>query len=368
MPERQRRQMRVGLVGHGAVAGIYARILERHPDAHVVAVAGRSMEEAAAFASAHDVPAFGDVADMISAAAVDIAVVATPHPTHAALAISAMEAGAHVLVEKPMAVSTADCDLMLDAAERAAVTLGVVSQRRYFEPIRRMKAAIDAGRIGRPALATVSILGWRDHAYYETDPWRGTWKGEGGGVLVNQAVHHLDLLQWLFGPVVEVFGYWANVNHPGIEVDDSAVAVVRGADGRMGTILVSNAQRPGLYASIHVHGDSGASVGVQTDGSQMFIAGMQEHQEPPITDVWTIRGEEDALPRLQRLDREAFARSDPILHYHRLQVDDFIDAVLTRRPPRATGLDGRRAVALFEGIYRAQKTGMPQQVDEVETV
>ena len=108
-----------------------------------------------------------------------------------------------------------------------------------------MKAAIDEGRIGRPVLATVDILGWRDAAYYASNPWRGTWAGEGGGVLVNQAPHQLDLLQWLMGPVEELFGYWDNLAHPGIEVDDTAVAVVRFRSGGLGDVLLSNAQNPG---------------------------------------------------------------------------------------------------------------------------
>src|SRR5262249_37529251 len=123
--------------------------------------------------------------------------ISTPHPLHADPAIHAARAGVHVLVEKPMAASLQDCDAMLAAARRYGVKLGVVSQRRWYEPVGRMKAAIDAGKIGRPVLGTFVMYSWRDPSYYRSDPWRGRWDTEGGGVLVNQSPHMLDLLCWL---------------------------------------------------------------------------------------------------------------------------------------------------------------------------
>jgi len=153
------------------------------------------------------VSAFDSVAEMISRSGVEAITICTPHPLHEQVCIEAARAGAHVLVEKPLASSLAACDAMIDAAEKYNVKLGVVSQRRLFEPVQRMKAAIDAGKIGRPVLGTFTGLSWRDEAYYRSDPWRGKWATEGGGVLVNQSPHQLDLLQWFLGPIVEVSGY-----------------------------------------------------------------------------------------------------------------------------------------------------------------
>ncbi len=124
--------------------------------------------------------------------------------------------------------------------------LGMICQRRFFEPCQRIRRAIDEGKLGRPILGTVTMFGWRDAAYYRSDPWRGSWQGEGGGVLVNQAPHQLDLLLWYIGEIEEVFGYWANLNHPTIEVDDTAVAVIRFKSGALGNIVVSNSQNPAL--------------------------------------------------------------------------------------------------------------------------
>ena len=167
-------------------------------------------------------------------AGVEVAIVCTPHPLHKDAALAAMNTGAHVLVEKPLATTVADCDEMIAAAARNGVRLGAVSQRRFFEPIQRMKAAIDAGKIGRPVLGTVNMFSWRDEAYYKSDPWRGKWDTEGGGVLINQAPHHLDILQWLMGPIEEVTGRWANLNHPYVEVEDTAMALVRFRGGGTG--------------------------------------------------------------------------------------------------------------------------------------
>ena len=215
--------------------------------------------------------------------------------------------GVHVLVEKPLAATLADCDRAIAACAAAGVQLGVISQRRFYPPILRMKAAIDAGRIGRPALATVDVLGWRDAAYYASNPWRGTWAGEGGGVLVNQAPHQLDLLLWLMGPVEELFGYWDNLNHPGIEVDDTAVAVIRFRGGGLGDDRASATPRTrASHGRIHVHGSNGASIGTQTDFGSMFISGVTTSVEPPVNDLWTIDGEAGPAGGAGRREDRAF--------------------------------------------------------------
>jgi UDP-N-acetyl-2-amino-2-deoxyglucuronate dehydrogenase len=199
-------RVRTGLVGCGKVGQIHAAALRRLPESDFVAVCDSDSARAAAFAERHGARPFTDVGAMLRDAGVEAVVIGTPHPLHAAPAIAAAEAGAHVLVEKPLAASLADCDAMLAAARRAGVRLGVISQRRFYEPVRRMKAAIDAGKIGTPVLGVFEMFSWRDRAYYQSDPWRGKWATEGGGVLVNQSPHQLDLLQWFMGEIDEVSG------------------------------------------------------------------------------------------------------------------------------------------------------------------
>jgi UDP-N-acetyl-2-amino-2-deoxyglucuronate dehydrogenase len=352
-------RLRTALVGTGKVAHLHAQALRSLPESDFVAVCGRPSARLDAFAAGYGVSAHTDVGDMIAKAGVQAVCVCTPHPGHAAPTIEAARAGVHVLVEKPMASTLADCDAMMAAAKAGGAVIGVVSQRRFYPACGRIRAALDAGSVGAPVLGTATIFGWRDEAYYRSDPWRGSWTGEGGGVLVNQSPHQLDLLLWYMGEVAEVFGYWANLNHPYIEVDDTAVAVVRFRSGALGNIVVSNSQNPGINARVSVHGSNGASVGVQTDGGAMFIAGSTRIADAAFNDIWTVPGEEAAPAAWRRQDEALFAGGDPMAHFHRLQVADFLGAVIAGRPPLVTAADGRRTVELFTAVYRATRDGRP---------
>jgi predicted dehydrogenase len=179
-------------------------------------------------------------------------------------------------------------------------------------------------------------------------------------VLINQSPHMLDLLLWLMGDVVaEVTAYWSNLNHPYVEVEDTVVASLRFARGGLGSIVSSLSQKPGIHTKVHVHGDSGASVGVETDRGPTFIAGMTPIAEAPRNDLWTIPGEEGSLPRFEAEDLARFEAIDPISFYHRLQIEDFLRAILDDRPPAVTAEEGRRVVALIDAIYRSGREGKP---------
>lgn len=347
----------VAIVGPGKVAHTHARGVLACPRARLVAVAGRDRARAEAFAGQYGARAYTDLDALLADPAVQAVILTTPHPAHAEAAVRAAQAGVHALVEKPLAATLADCDRMLAAAAAGGVRLGVISQRRWYEPVQRVRAAIESGRLGRPILCLVSVLGWRGPEYYAMDAWRGRWDAEGGGVLVNQTSHQLDLLRWLMGPVDELFGYWDNLNHPYIEVEDTAVVALRFRSGALGSLVVSNSVNPGLYGKIHVFGDTGAAVGVQTEGGSMFVAGVSGPVEPPYNDLWTIPGEAEQLPAWQVEDRTRGV--DVASHYHALQIADFVDALLEGRPPRVTGEDGRYAVEIFEAVYRSQREQKP---------
>jgi predicted dehydrogenase len=352
-------KVRTALVGCGKVGHIHAAALHGLVEAGFVAACDASAARAHEFAARYGARPYTDVSALLREARPEAVLIATPHPLHAAPAVLAAQAGAHVLVEKPMAASLADCDAMLAAARRAGTLLGVISQRRLFEPVQRMKAAIDAGKIGRPALGLFLMYSWREPTYYTSDPWRGKWASEGGGVLVNQSPHQLDLLQWLMGPIEEVSGYWANVNHPTVEVDDTAVAVLRFQGGGLGSVITSVAQKPGSYTKVHIHGTSGASVGVETDRGATFIAGVSSIAEPALNDLWTVPGEEQLLAAFQAEDRARFARIDATTYYHTLQIQDFLRAIREGRPPLVTGEEGRVVVEMFTAIYRSNRERRP---------
>ncbi len=355
------RPIRTAVIGCGKVAHYHARALQAIPESDFVAVCSRDSRKAQAFAEQYRVAAFTDIAAMVAAARVEAVIICTPHPAHAAAAVAAARAGAHVLVEKPLASSLEDCDAMIQAADAAGVLLGGICQRRFYSPTQRVRQAIDAGKIGRPVLGTVNMFGWRDQAYYRSDPWRGSWSGEGGGVLVNQAPHQLDLLQWFMGPIDELFGFWSNLNHPYIEVEDTAVAVIRFKNGGLGNIVVSNSMNPALYGQVHVYGANGASIGVQTDGGAMFIAGVTSITEPPVNDLWTVPGEESCLETWKQEDAAFFRSIDAMPYYYERQDEDFLRAVQTGGPPLIDGREARKTVEIFTAIYRSNRDRKPVQ-------
>jgi UDP-N-acetyl-2-amino-2-deoxyglucuronate dehydrogenase len=353
------RPVRTALIGCGKVARTHAKAFASLAQSEFVAVCDPTAEKAEALARQFGVAAFTSLETMLREAAPQVISVCTPHPAHTEAVITAARRGVHALVEKPLAADLRDCDRAIEACRRHGVTLGVVSQRRAYPPVIRVKAALEAGKIGRPILATVSLLGWRDPSYYLSDWWRGAWETEGGGVLVNQAPHLLDLLLWLLGPIDTTFGLWGNFNHPEVPVDDTAIAAIRFKSGALGCLVLSNSQRPGLHGRIHIHGSNGASVGVQTERGSSFISGVSAETAPPLNDLWTIPGEEHLPASWEIEDLVAPGAADPMDYYHKVQISDFLDAIADGRNPAVTGQDGRLVVELFTAIYRSQRDGRP---------
>ena len=349
----------IAIAGCGKVAHLHAKAIREISNARLAAVWSRTSKTASEFAEKYFTVSYSDINRMVTEKKIDLVVVCTPHPFHKQPAIEAAEAGANLLIEKPLAASLKDCDTIIDTCRRNKVKLGVISQRRWYEPVQRVKEAIENGKIGKPVLGTISMLGWRDKNYYDADEWRGTWDMEGGGVLVNQAPHQLDILLWYMGDIDEVYGLWKNLNHPYIEVDDTALAIIKFKNGAVGNILISNSQKPGIYTKIHVHGENGSTVGVQTDGGSMFIAGMSSITEPPVNDIWTIPGEETLLDKWNKNDSDFFISIDPMAFYMKCQIKDFITALKNESEPLVTGAAGRKTVELFTAIYRSTKENKP---------
>lgn len=352
-------KIKIGVIGTGKVAHLHAKALQETQQAKVVAVWNRSFERALKFAEQYNVDAYRDIEEMIIQEDIQGVIIGTTHPTHAATALSAMEAGAHVLIEKPLASSLQDCDAILNAAKKFDKKIGVISQRRLYPPVQRLHQAIKAGKLGQPVLGVVTMLGWRDEAYYNADPWRGTWQHEGGGVLVNQAPHQLDIFQWLIGDIDEVYGIHKNFNHDYIEVEDTAVAIVKFKNGAVGNILVSNSQHPALYGKVHIFGQNGAAAGVQTDGGAMFIAGMSSIEEAPFNDLWTIEGEAHLRDQWQAEDEKFFKSIEPTHYFHRLQIENFCESIRGDSDLMISGAEGRKTVELFTAIYRSERDNRP---------
>jgi UDP-N-acetyl-2-amino-2-deoxyglucuronate dehydrogenase len=352
MPHR----LRTAVIGCGKVGHFHARAFRDSPWSELVACCNHNLQRAEEFAQVYGILPYDDPEKMIRECGVDAAAICTPHPNHAEASAKCARMGVHIAIEKPLASTLEDCDIILSAARAAGVTGTTISQRRFYPAAMRVKCAIDAGKIGRPVLGTVNMLGWRSMDYYHSDPWRGTWKGEGGGVLVNQAPHQLDLLLWYMGDIEELYGAWDTLNHPNLEVDDTAAAVIRFKSGALGNIVVSNSQNPALFGNVRVHGANGASIGVQTDGGAMFIAGVSGIAEQPYNDLWTVPGEEGMPEAWKKEDSGLFQGPEAVYRFHRLQLDDFLLAAMENRDPLVTLEDGRKTVELFTAIYRSSSS------------
>jgi len=352
-------KLRTAIVGCGKVGHLHAKAFAEMDCVEFSAVYDTDFSRAKEYAEQYGVRAYDSIGKMVKESDIQAVAVCTPHPLHRECSLSALEAGANVIVEKPLASTLSDCDYIIETANRKGLIVGTVSQRRFYRPCMRIREAIDEGKLGQPVLGVVTMLGWRDEAYYKSDPWRGSWKHEGGGVLVNQAPHQLDLLLWYMGPIETVYGAWANLNHPYIEVEDTAIAVARFKSGALGNIVVSNSQNPALYGKVHVFGSNGVAVGVQTDGGAMFIAGMSSITEPPVNDIWTIPGEEKMLDEWKQQDSDFFNSVDAMTYYHKLQLTDFCEAILSGTQPLVDNAAGRRTVELFTAIYRSNRDKVP---------
>ena len=347
-------ELKVGIVGCGKIADFHAIALSKISGCRLVAACNRTPEKLKRFTERYHIAGYLSAEEMVRTEHLDAVTICTPHTSHAQLAIECLNAGAHVLVEKPLAVSVNECDEMIKAATLNNLLLGTLVQRRFYKPCLRIKNALNSGKMGRPILGEAVMFGWRSEEYYKSDPWRGSWSGEGGGVLLSQASHQIDLLNWYMGDIESIHGAYANYNHPFIEVEDSACALIKYKGGGMATLLASNSQDPARYGRVHVFGSNGKSAGVKTDGGQMFIAGVSEIEEPPVTDIWTV--DDAPLSGLQKEDSDFFMNLDDKMNYfHEQSIANFLAAIVGKEMLCADGLAGRATVEVCEAVYSLTK-------------
>jgi len=234
----------VGILGGGGISDTHARAAAAVPDLRVAAVCGRNASRVAALAARHDAVPFTDVQAFLRHRPMEIVAIGTPSGIHADDIETAAAHGLHVLCEKPLDVTTARIDRMLEAVERAGITLGVFFQDRSTPDLMDVKDALVSGRLGRPILADAQVKWYRPPEYYAQSPWRGTWALDGGGALMNQGVHTVDLLLWLLGDVRRVYARTLAALHA-IDVEDTAVAVLEFANGAVATLEATTAAWPG---------------------------------------------------------------------------------------------------------------------------
>ena len=362
------RKLGAAVVGLG-IGRSHAEAYATLDEARLVAVCDVDPEVRRAVAAQYEAKAYASLDEVLADPEVEVVSIATPHPSHAPLAIQCARAGRHVLVEKPLALNVAAVDAMIEAANQHRVTLGGIFQRRFWPAALKARQAIAEGKIGVPVLGQCSLSWWRLPSYYERAPWRGRWDTEGGGVLTNQAIHAIDMFQWFMGEAVEVFGRWANLTHPSIEVEDNAAATIRFRSGALGVLTATTSSR-WSHTRITVHGSNGASVGVieEPEGAVGY------------NDVWTIPGETDVVRRSlqEHVERgeyiyriQTVGDSPPywptdyqfqrpgVPSYHARQIQDFLRAVQSGDEPLVNGEEARKSVEILSAIYESARTGQP---------
>ncbi|WP_395728428.1 Gfo/Idh/MocA family protein [Nakamurella sp.] len=346
--------LRAAVVGCGNVAGNHAAAYRDLPGVDLVAVADVDPARAATLARRFGGRAVAPEVLFDPNLGLDLVSICTPHPTHEAVVAEAAAHGVHVLCEKPIAIDLPAAARMVAATESAGVRLGVLFQRRFWPAAQRIRRAIDDGTLGQPFLGHTSTLLHRDPEYYTATDWRGTWATDGGGVLMTQAVHNVDLLQWFMGEAVEVSAVHSTVRHP-IEVEDTAVATIRFAGGGLATLSASTALTPGLGSRVQVTGRSGATVG---------LAEYPEGSEARI-DLWAVPGAEavgDPYPGGLAADLDLAAINGGLAPFHALQIADFVAAVRDRREPAVTGREAAKSLAILTAIYASAASGRPEPV------
>ncbi len=335
-----------GIVGCGMIAEYHARAIAEIEGAAVVAAYSRNPANGAKVAAlaGGDCPVYDDLGRMLDHPGVDVVCICTPSGAHLEPAVAAARAGKHVVVEKPLEITLPRCDAIVAACDAAGVKLCTIFPSRFAPANLALKAAVDAGRFGRLTLGDTYVKWWRTQEYYDSGGWRGTWDLDGGGALMNQAIHNVDLLAWLMGEVESVVALTATLAHERIEVEDTAVAALRFRNGALGTIEATTAAYPGLSKRTELHGDGG-SARVEQDA---------------IT-LWSFREARDGDDAIVNASTMANSgASDPrgINHAgHRDQLADFLDAIDRGTSPRVDGREGRRSVEIIRAIYRSAREG-----------
>jgi UDP-N-acetyl-2-amino-2-deoxyglucuronate dehydrogenase len=335
MAKFARERVRFGIVGCGVVSQLHAEALKACPITELVAVADVDRERAGRFAVEHGVPrVYTDFRELLAERKVDAVCVCTPSGMHGDIVLAAAEARKHVLCEKPLEIRAERMTAMIEACRRAGVKLGAVYQRRALPLAEQVKRAIDRGELGKLVLCDASLKYYRHQAYYDSAGWRGTWAMDGGGALMNQGVHGVDMIQWLAGGVVSVFGK-ASALARRIEVEDTAVAVVRYQNGALGVIEAATTVYPERNTRFEIHGERGTIV--------FDDSGLLE---------WCVQGSEAAPGTV---DTPSISGVGSYGHYR--FVEDMAQAIVEDRQPLVPGEEARKAVDITLAIYESSQTG-----------
>jgi UDP-N-acetyl-2-amino-2-deoxyglucuronate dehydrogenase len=331
----------VGILGGGNISETHARAAREAEGVRVAAVCGPNRERVARLCQLYGGAAYERLEDFLAHRPLDAVLVGSPSGLHAEQGIAAARGGLHVLVEKPIDITAERADALISECERAGVKLGVFFQDRVAPGVRRLKGMLDEGALGRPLLASARVKWYRPPEYYAGSRWRGTWALDGGGALMNQGVHTVDLLLWLLGDVGRVYAKAVTALHP-IEAEDMVVATLEFAGGAVGTLEATTAAYPGYPRRVELTGTEGTVI---LEGDRIVAA-----------DLRTPHAVADAPPEVSANP----SANSPVVsdvRGHRKILEDFVRAVETDTAPLCDGREGRRSVELVEAVYESSRAG-----------
>lgn len=331
--------VRYAIIGCGLIAHKHAAALKETPDAKLVACCSADIAGAELFANQYDLEAFDRYEDLLASPSVDAVSICTPSGLHTPQALQALEAGKHVFMEKPMSLTLEEADRLIDAQEKSDCKVGIISQFRFAPAVQEIKRAMDEGAFGNIVSGSLQMKYYRSPEYYKSGVWRGTWDMDGGGALMNQGIHGIDIFRYLMGPAKNLTGYARTLSHD-IEVEDSAVAILEFKSGALGTIEGSTACFPGYPRRFEICGDKG-SVVLEEDA---IIS-------------WDL-----PIPCLLPVGQPAanVASSDPMAisnEGHLRQYVNFTRAILFDEPLLADAKAGRQPLEIILAIYASSKAG-----------
>lgn len=341
------------IVGCGVIGPSHARAIQALPNARLVAAVDVVEEKARALTDTFGGDPETDLDRVLTRSDVEVVCVCVPSGLHAEIGCRAAAAGKHVLVEKPIDITLDAADRLIATAHQCGVKVSVVSQYRFAPDVRRVRELLNAGRLGRPMLGDAIVKWYRTQGYYDSGDWRGTWALDGGGCLMNQGIHYIDLLQWLMGPIKTVSAQTATLGHT-VEVEDVALAMVRFESGALGIIEGSTAIYPGLPERLEISGDAGTVI-VESAGLVLCELQDEKGEVGPYGARGTSRQQQAATSA--SADPAALSQSS-----HLPQTADLLDAIDNDRDPFITGESGRRPLEIVLAIYESARQGRPVQL------
>jgi len=330
----------IGLIGGGNITETHARAARAIPGVEICAIHGTNTEKVTRLCREHGGTPYQDFDAFLQHRPMDLVIIGSPSGLHAAQGIASARHGLHVLTEKPIEISTARADALIEAAKQSKVQLGVLFQDRMKPHIRQLKKWLDQGLLGKILFLDARVNWYRPPEYYASSRWRGTFALDGGGALMNQGVHTVALLLWLFGDVVRVQARTATLLHE-IEAEDTAAAILEFGSGALGILHATTAAYPGYPRRVEITGTEGTVI---LEHDRIVAANLRNSQSAAI----------DSAPLDENLSSSTAAVSD--FRGHQSVLEDFLEAIQQNRAPACDGIEGRRSLALIEAIYRAAET------------